>query len=192
MPPAERQIDGNVPEESQQHTISRRALLKALAAAGGAVAATTLLPGEWAKPVVKVGVLPVHAQGSDPSQTPTPTATVAAPLAIITTCHAANVSGNPAIGPTDTIETYAEILPTTGGITLRRTITLNETGHPQNGVIRTDVDFTDALGRFQALNFDLGTISPTISIGVDRITILWEFVNSAEGTGTCSRNIEIA
>jgi len=189
MPPAERQIDGNVPEESQQHTISRRALLKALAAAGGAVAATTLLPGEWAKPVVKVGVLPVHAQGSDPS--PTPTETVAAPLAIITTCHAANVSGNPAIGPTDTIETYADILPATDGIALSRTITLNETGHPQNGVIRTDVDFTDASGRFQAAHCDLSTISPTISTGVDRITILWEFVNSAEGTGTCSRNIEI-
>jgi hypothetical protein len=52
------------PEEAPAKTLGRRELLKALAAAGGAVTASSLLPGEWAKPVVEVGVLPAHAQVS--------------------------------------------------------------------------------------------------------------------------------
>jgi hypothetical protein len=44
--------------------ITRRALLKALAASGGALAAAALLPGKWARPLVEAGVLPAHAQGS--------------------------------------------------------------------------------------------------------------------------------
>jgi hypothetical protein len=43
--------------------LSRRDALKTLAAATGAVALTSL-PGKWAKPVVEVGALPAHAQGS--------------------------------------------------------------------------------------------------------------------------------
>jgi len=44
--------------------LSRRQLLKALAASGGAVTAASLLPGRWAKPVVHVGCLPAFAQTS--------------------------------------------------------------------------------------------------------------------------------
>jgi hypothetical protein len=51
-------------ETSPKETLGRRQLLKAIAATGGAVAASSLLPGEWAKPVVEVGVLPAHAQVS--------------------------------------------------------------------------------------------------------------------------------
>jgi hypothetical protein len=51
-----------IPAEAQEKRLGRRALLKALAASGGAVTAAMLLPGEWAKPVVEVGVLPAHAQ----------------------------------------------------------------------------------------------------------------------------------
>lgn len=43
--------------------VSRRQLLKALAATSGAVVAAQL-PTEWAKPVVEVGILPAHAQAS--------------------------------------------------------------------------------------------------------------------------------
>jgi hypothetical protein len=49
----------------EERTFNRRELLKAITAAGGAIVASTLLPGEWAKPVVEVGVLPAHAQVSD-------------------------------------------------------------------------------------------------------------------------------
>jgi len=45
-------------------TTGRRNLLKAIGATGVAVATTTALPNEWAKPMVNIGVLPVHAQGS--------------------------------------------------------------------------------------------------------------------------------
>ena len=49
-----------------RRAISRRELLKIIAATGGALAASTLLPGKWARPVVEAGVLPAHAQQSPP------------------------------------------------------------------------------------------------------------------------------
>jgi hypothetical protein len=51
-----------------QPDAGRRKLLKVAAAAGGAVAATTMLPGSWVKPVAKLGVLPAHAQVSNTLQ----------------------------------------------------------------------------------------------------------------------------
>jgi hypothetical protein len=50
------------PNAEGAETLSRRRLLKALAATGGAVAGASLLPGEWVKPVIEAGVLPAHAQ----------------------------------------------------------------------------------------------------------------------------------
>ncbi|MBN1148033.1 MAG: twin-arginine translocation signal domain-containing protein [Anaerolineales bacterium] len=54
------------PEETN---LSRRELLKALAAAGGALGAAAFLPGKWAKPLVEAGVLPAHAQATQDSIT---------------------------------------------------------------------------------------------------------------------------
>jgi hypothetical protein len=67
----------NVPveEPSSEETLGRRQLLKVLAATTGAVAASSMLPGEWAKPVVEAGVLPAHAQVTptpEPTDTPVP------------------------------------------------------------------------------------------------------------------------
>jgi hypothetical protein len=53
-----------VPEVSAETKLSRRRLLKIIAATGGAVAASTLLPSKWARPVIDVGLLPAHAQTS--------------------------------------------------------------------------------------------------------------------------------
>jgi hypothetical protein len=53
-----------VPEVSAETKLSRRRLLKIIAATGGAVAASTLLPSKWARPVIDVGLLPAHAQVS--------------------------------------------------------------------------------------------------------------------------------
>lgn len=45
-------------------TIDRRGLLKKMLIAGGVVATSQLIPSEWIKPVIDVGTLPAHAQGS--------------------------------------------------------------------------------------------------------------------------------
>jgi Mg-chelatase subunit ChlD len=52
------------------HQMGRRKLLKALAAGGGAIAVTAIVPGKWAKPVIEAGLLPAHAQAS-PTAVPT-------------------------------------------------------------------------------------------------------------------------
>ena len=51
-------------DEVQPKDAGRRALLKAATVAGGAVAASALLPGSWKKPVATIGGLPAHAQMS--------------------------------------------------------------------------------------------------------------------------------
>ena len=50
---------------NSQKPINRREMLKKGAlAAGGAITAAAFLDGKWVKPIVKTGVLPVHAQAS--------------------------------------------------------------------------------------------------------------------------------
>jgi hypothetical protein len=46
--------------------MTRRDLLKAIVAGSGGIVAAGFLPEKWLKPVVKSGVLPVHAQASAP------------------------------------------------------------------------------------------------------------------------------
>lgn len=45
--------------------ISRRDLLKLIIAGSGGIAAAGFLPEKWLRPVVKSGVMPVHAQSSN-------------------------------------------------------------------------------------------------------------------------------
>lgn len=52
--------NSNTPQNKKE--LSRREALKALAALGGAVTATSLLPEKWSRPEIGVGVLPAHAQ----------------------------------------------------------------------------------------------------------------------------------
>jgi hypothetical protein len=49
---------------TRQQVLNRREALKALAALGGAAAASALVPERWVKPVVEAGVVPAHAQSS--------------------------------------------------------------------------------------------------------------------------------
>jgi len=52
-----------LPPETQE-TISRRRVLKTLAGTGGALAAWSLLPARWTRPVVEAGMLPQSAAAS--------------------------------------------------------------------------------------------------------------------------------
>jgi hypothetical protein len=190
MPSEERLIsDGGL----QEQAASRRRLLKALIASGGAVAASTLLPNKWSKPTVEVGMLPVHAQATAVVP-PTPTLTSTPVVAAIILCSAFNAAtGSGSIGPADTIRAYADITHPIdpSGIQLQRTIILNDSSHPLNGVIDIAMGLTDTSGRFQPPDFDLSTISPAIAQGTDRLTLLWEFVNPADGTNDCRNSIDI-
>ena len=164
------------PEQTPEKTLGRRELLKALAAAGGAVAASSLLPGEWAKPVVEVGVLPAHAQVSEGQQPPQ--------LLSITTCSTANSNGGP-ISSSSTLVTFAVISPVTANIQLRRTITRNDVNPSQ--VIDTTTGVTNGSGRWNAPSFTL----PGIGVGTGNLTVLWEFVDPDDGTNTCQNNVDI-
>lgn len=61
-----------MPSDEKDQSISRRDLLKAAIAAGGAVSVTSIVPEKWISPLIKGGVLPVHAQTSNPLPTNTP------------------------------------------------------------------------------------------------------------------------
>jgi hypothetical protein len=52
-------------------TISRRQAAILLLGTGTAVGISAFFPSKWAKPIVKMGVLPVHAQTSTPTPEPT-------------------------------------------------------------------------------------------------------------------------
>ena len=54
---------------NQAGNLNRREAIKAMAAAGGALAAAAFMPGKWTRPVVEAGVVPAHAQSTLPGIT---------------------------------------------------------------------------------------------------------------------------
>jgi len=160
------------PEQAPEKTLGRRELLQALAAAGGAVTASSLLPGEWAKPVVEVGVLPAHAQISL-TPTPSPSPPPVPVLVGIETCSASGGQSGSSLFlfPNDSIASYA-VLDTPLVIGMRRTITamLPENPLPQN--LGQDDGQTDATGRIDSLPFPIGSFE--LPIGTI-ITVLYNF-----------------
>lgn len=142
--------------------LSRRDALKVLIAATGA-AALANVPDRWIKPDMNVGVLPAHAQTS------TGPHTIAA-------------------GPSDSDADFCQLLTSTAtitppdsGIFLRYTITSNVFYDPPSsptGTIATD-----------------NTGSVSLSIGAtpgpalpQNVSVLWEFANPADGTGSSTQS----
>ena len=76
--------------------ISRRNVFKLVLAATGSITASAFLPEKWIKPIVRAGVMPVHAQTSV-----TPTATTPSATNIPTETPTEQPSGTPTETPTE-------------------------------------------------------------------------------------------
>jgi hypothetical protein len=139
MPPAEN------PEE---RTVSRRRLLRILAATGGAIAASGVLPSQWTKPVVEVGVLPAHAQVTRPLATSAPTA-VSTVYAMV--CDSTPGGGDITASSDFCIDNVAVIISLVSGSGPVAGITVTMTcSNPLisfSGVSLPDTAVTDATGR---------------------------------------------
>lgn len=171
--------------------ISRRRLLKIIAVAGGATAASTMLPNKWAKPVVEVGVLPAHAQVSPTVEV---TATATLEPVIIVTCHLANADQQQTlIRPTDTVETYAIIRTTRPNIeSIELQMALSVDGlvlETDRGVavIGPDNDPNEATYRPSDIDLTPFNLNPG-----DRLTATFSFVDPGDGADVCSRASTIA
>lgn len=94
--------------------VSRREALKAAAALGAAVAASSLVPSRWSKPKVGLGALPVHAQGSVPPRPPNLELTCS-DLAYV----GVNIDPNAPITSESKVALQATIDPPSAGVVLR-------------------------------------------------------------------------
>lgn len=90
------------PQEPSETTLGRRELLKTLAAGSGAIAASTMVPDRWVKPVIEADLLPAHAQAS-----PTPT-----PKPIVFNI---NCTANPTSGDTTFVDDITATVSALGG-----------------------------------------------------------------------------
>ena len=161
--------------------ISRRQLLKALAATGGAVAASSLLPDEWSNPVVDVGTLPAHAQISD------------LPVTIVS-CHMADNQGAPEIYPFSIVRLYSIIRterPDIEEIPLVMTLEVIYDGtadrvqltqHFGTATVLPSNDPNEAT--FEAPDYDL---APDELTADDTLIATWTFQNPEDSTDECSR-----
>jgi hypothetical protein len=152
--------------DQTDHRLTRRNLMKLISAGAGAVALANL-PLHWAKPVVKMGLLPVHAQ----STTPTPP-----PATYVVTAGEDDTNFN-FCGYS--LDSTASITPGEAGITLTYSIvaslgltitspasltgTVNTTA---GGATTLHIEFTYTMGE------------------AGNITVTWGFDNPSQGTNT--------
>ena len=158
--------------------ISRRDALKILTAATGAVALANL-PPKWSKPGVEVGVLPAHAQTSigHVLQDPPPAEFLDSPDA----CFDGQNVGLTAV-----------ISPPTAGILLQYALAYVVTG--PDGSITAPVPPTGTLPTNASGQASLVvTVTPDSSfMGTEgTLTVVWSFVNPADGANTASQDVDI-
>ena len=171
------------PEETPEKTLGRRELLKVLAAAGGAVTANSLLPGEWAKPVVEVGVLPAHAQTSEPGNPPGIT-----PGILGCTASGEGTGSADTVFQNDTILSTVDILPALDGVRMQRRITSDD---PNHLVIVDDSALTSGGGHIDS-SFDLSTLTPPVAF-LAIIIVEYDFADSRYPGlhDPCSNQLEV-
>lgn len=166
-------------ETQQEGTISRRQALKVLAAAGGAIAASTMIPNRWGKPVVEAGILPAHAQ----QLSPTPTITIT-----FFDCLARDVqTGQGQTYPDGILETWSYISPIHTDILLQRTVRLNgESGT----VLLETTGYADATGLFHPPDIDVFAQLGLLN-GGDVLYIVWETDDPEIESNTCINTVLI-
>lgn len=161
---------------TRKQKLSRREVLKALAAIGGAAAASVLLPEKWIEPVVEAGVLPAHAQSS----------IVCEPPYAIVGCA---------------ITDYSWRDHHNFDFTIRADLNSHCAGIP----LRWAMEILDAdLERIAYFDFENSAIIQTQSLGdaVHRVgdyisddiapylfSVTWKFANLSDGTGTCTSTL---
>jgi hypothetical protein len=140
--------------------ISRRDAMKVLAAVAGA-AALANLPSKWSTPELATGVLPAHAQTSNP-------------LPLYSLAAGAD---EPESNFCQDLTSTVTITPPASGINLRYVITPSA-GVTINSPALTATALTDASGM----------VTLPISVGSfgldDTVTVTWSFVNASDGTNT--------
>jgi hypothetical protein len=148
--------------------ISRRQLLKALTATGGAIAASSLLPKKWSGPAMDVGVLPAHAQISE----------------IITfyECLARDIETGEGIAYAfGVLETWTYITPIHTDILLKRTLRRNAV---DGAILLETTGYADAAGLFHPADITVADIDDTLTDG-DSIYILWEVAEPGYESNSC-------
>ncbi len=154
--------------------ISRRKLLKLMTAAGGGLAASFALPGKWTKPYVRAGVLPVHAQTSQPvvpTDTPVPNG-----IYSITSSEE-----NPAADGSWYIDLTVNITPADSGITMYADYTWSD-GTTTTGPIRLTAITTSG-----AANFPFFSIPGIATL----FEVVYSFADTSLCTPTCTRTVTI-
>ena len=166
-----------MPEEKNhpEQGISRRQLLKALAAASGAIAASSLLPEKWSSPALEVGVLPAHAQVSEE------------PISItFYQCLARDIRTGEGIAYSfSTVETETYITPIHTDILLKRTIRHLAV---DGDILLETTGYADATGLFNPPNIDVGQMNTdngnVLSHG-DLLYVLWEVADPEIESNSC-------
>lgn len=165
-------------EQETQHegAISRRQALKVLAAAGGAIAASTLIPSRWSKPVVEAGVLPAHAQQMSPI------------TITFYDCLARDVqTGQGQTYPDGILETWSYISPIHTDILLQRTVRLNSAS---GTVLLATTGYADATGLFHPPDIDVFNQLGLLP-GGSVLYIIWETADPEIESNSCINTVLI-
>jgi hypothetical protein len=134
---------------SNPNRLSRRQALKAATAIGGALAASSMLPDQWTKPVIGAGVLPAHAQASQvcPERMTSEVYFQGTPLTMYIP-----------IG-TNTFQAMVQVYPAAADVPLHLTVTIDIDIDQQQYDVATDaageasVDVTLTCGGYQDVVF---------------------------------------